>query len=75
MHESVIFIKKNTDEEMYGRERMLDTLNQDTERTPKELDEAVRANIEVFVGEADTFDDTTTLCIRYNGTREMKGEN
>ena len=62
------------DEEMYGRDRMLDTLNTDPERTPKELDEAVRENIKVFVGEADTFDDTTTLCIRYNGTRKMKGE-
>lgn len=63
----------NTETEMFGRDRMLDALNEDPGRTPKELDDAVRNSIAQFVGDEDRFDDTTTLCIRYYGTKDPKG--
>lgn len=63
----------NSETEMFGRDRMLDALNEDPGRDPKELDDAVRNSIARFVGDEDQFDDTTTLCIRYVGTKDNKG--
>ena len=60
----------NSSTEMFGRERMLDALNQNVNDGPRVLDERVRSSIDLFVGDEDRFDDTTTLCIRYNGAKD-----
>jgi sigma-B regulation protein RsbU (phosphoserine phosphatase) len=52
---------------MYGCERILEVLNSNPEADVRELDEAVRADIDRFVGDAEQFDDMTTLCIRFWG--------
>ena len=52
---------------MYGHERVIEVLNNDPKASVRQLDEAVRADIEKFVGEEEQFDDMTTLCIRYLG--------
>ena len=55
------------DLKMYGHERVIEVLNNDPKASVRQLDEAVRADIEKFVGEEEQFDDMTTLCIRYLG--------
>lgn len=53
---------------MYGTGRMLSALNRAPERGPRELLEAVKADVDRFAGGAPQFDDITMLCIR-RGTR------
>ena len=60
---------------MFGHERILEVLNVKKEESVHELDKAVRAAVDEFVGEADQFDDMTTLCIRYNGPEKGKTKN
>ncbi len=50
------------DNEMYGLERMLDTLNEAKEKTPREILESIRVSVNEFVGDAPQFDDLTMLC-------------
>ena len=51
------------DEEMFGTERLLETLNKNRKAMPVELLQEVKADIDAFVGEADQFDDLTMLGI------------
>jgi serine phosphatase RsbU (regulator of sigma subunit) len=53
--------------EMFGTERMLETLNGAGDSTPEELLEHVRTELMTFVGEAEQFDDLTMLCVEYRG--------
>jgi sigma-B regulation protein RsbU (phosphoserine phosphatase) len=53
---------------MFGRKKLIEVLNQNKDADMKTLDEAVRAEIKNFVGDAEQYDDMTTLCFRYNGT-------
>lgn len=57
----------NADDEMFGSERMMNTLNKDPHASPKELLMQVRRAVDAFVGDAPQFDDLTMLAIRYNG--------
>jgi sigma-B regulation protein RsbU (phosphoserine phosphatase) len=52
---------------LFGTEKLLQTLNEDPLLSPAQLDEAVRSNIRDFMKDTDLFDDLTTLCLRYNG--------
>ena len=52
---------------LYGTERLLNALNHTADASPKELLDAVRADVDRFVGEAEQFDDLTMLCLRYLG--------
>jgi serine phosphatase RsbU (regulator of sigma subunit) len=61
-------------EKFFDMKGMLESLNRDPSRTPKELDEAVRADISSFAGEAAQFDDITMLCIRYYGKEQDKAQ-
>jgi serine phosphatase RsbU (regulator of sigma subunit) len=61
-------------ERFFDMKGMLESLNRDPSRTPKELDEAVRADISSFAGEAAQFDDITMLCIRYYGKEQDKAQ-
>jgi sigma-B regulation protein RsbU (phosphoserine phosphatase) len=62
----------DSDFKMFGHDRILEVLNARKEATVLELDKTVRAAVDEFVGEADQFDDMTTLCIRYNGPEKGK---
>ena len=52
---------------LYGTDRLLDALNRTKDATPQELLDAVTADVDRFVGEAEQFDDLTMLCLRYLG--------
>lgn len=52
---------------LYGLERMIDALNNCPEKTPDAIDKYVRTDIDKFVGSAEQFDDITMLCFKYVG--------
>ena len=51
----------------YGRERFSDVLNQNTDKTPSELVEAVREDVGKFNKGSWQSDDLAMLCIHYKG--------
>ncbi|MCR5673724.1 MAG: PP2C family protein-serine/threonine phosphatase [Lachnospiraceae bacterium] len=57
----------DSNNELFGTERMLDVLNANKDASPKELLEAVKAGIDDFVGDAPQFDDITMMCFDYTG--------
>lgn len=57
----------NSDEELFGEERMLEALNNSIDAEPEELLPAVKRAIDEFVGDAPQFDDITMLCFKYKG--------
>ena len=52
-------------DELYGTDRILEALNLYPDATPAELAKNVKLDVDLFVGEAEQFDDLTILCIRY----------
>ena len=62
----------NSDNELMGRERMVDALNRDPEADPGTLIRHVTEAIADFVQDAPQFDDTTMLCLRYLGYHSDK---
>lgn len=54
--------------ELFGTDRMLTSLNRNTDALPGELLPRMKADIDAFVGEAPQFDDITMLGIRYLGS-------
>ena len=52
---------------MFGVERMIDSLNDAPESSPEEIIRHVRKSIDEFTRDGTQFDDLTMLCIRYNG--------
>ena len=58
----------NSSNELFGANRMLDTLNESTKDAPREVLGNVRNAVNVFVGNAEQFDDLTMLCLEYRGT-------
>ncbi len=58
---------KNAQDEMFGNERMVEALNRNPDGTAQELVENVRQAIAEFVKDAQQFDDTTMLALRYQG--------
>lgn len=65
-----------TDEnmQMFGHERLLEALNNNTGAGMKELDEAARKAAYEFIGNAEQFDDMTSLCFRYLGNSMENGK-
>ena len=55
----------DANDELFGTDRMLDALNINPSAELEEIDDAVRAGIDEFVGEAPQFDDITILSFRY----------
>ena len=55
----------NSHNELYGTDRMVAALNQDSHADPKTLLANVRADVDRFVGEAPQLDDLTMLSLRY----------
>ena len=53
--------------ELLGNDRMLQILNRLPDADPKDVIANMKDGMAGFVKEADQFDDTTMLCIRFNG--------
>lgn len=62
-------VTEATDSEnnLYGEERLLALLNSMGGLTGEEICRAVKADIDAFVGDAPQFDDITMLYLKYNG--------
>ena len=62
---------QNSSEEFYGCDRLLLALNHVIEKNkeagPKEMIEGVTEELDKFVQDAEQFDDTTMLCVKYLG--------
>ncbi|MCH5210859.1 MAG: SpoIIE family protein phosphatase [Oscillospiraceae bacterium] len=52
-------------ETLYGHDRLKNVLNNSYEYTPQGILDAVKTDIDNFVGYADQFDDITMLCLEY----------
>ena len=57
----------NTKKEFYGLERLEEALAKVSNRTPKEIVESVRSDVEAFADGAEQSDDITMLCLEYSG--------
>ena len=60
----------NSENELFGNERMLKALNRDPDAEPEVLIRSVRNDVDAFVGEAPQFDDITMLSLKYFGPGE-----
>ena len=60
----------NEKEEMFGTDRMIETLNSAPEGSPMEIIDQMASGIKAFTGETEQFDDTTMLCIKWKGPKE-----
>jgi len=57
----------DANEKLYGEERLLNLINSHQAAAAKAICDAVKADVDAFVGEAEQFDDITMLCLIYNG--------
>lgn len=57
----------NSSEEMFGLDRMLESLNSVKDSSLEEMLQKITDDTNAFVGDAVQFDDMTMLCMRYNG--------
>jgi serine phosphatase RsbU (regulator of sigma subunit) len=53
--------------EMFGTDRMIDALNMHAGLNSKEILSGMKNAVDVFVGDAEPFDDLTMLCLEYFG--------
>ena len=53
------------DNQLYGMERLEQTLAKNTRQSPQELLSSVKTDIDAFVGDAPQFDDITMLCLEF----------
>ena len=53
----------NENDEMFGLDRMIDTLNSDEKGDPVSLLGSMHRSLDSFVGGADQFDDITMLAL------------
>lgn len=60
--------------ELYGEDRLLEVLNQNTHADPQTICDAVKADVDAFVGEAPQFDDITMLSLTYHGEQMRREE-
>lgn len=58
----------NTNDELFGTDRMIEALNTARESDPKEVLRTVRESVDRFVGVAEQFDDLTMICLEYKGS-------
>ena len=62
------------DNEMFGSERLADTLNRNADAAPEELIRRMSGEVSLFADGAPQFDDITMLCLKYYGTRKSGSE-
>ena len=60
----------NAAEKLYGEERLLALMNQQRGASAKGICEAIKADVDSFVGEAEQFDDITMLCLTWHGPQD-----
>ncbi len=60
--------------EQFGTARTVEILNKIKDATPQELLEKVDDAVELFVGNAEQFDDMTMMCIHYKGSSASNDE-
>ena len=58
---------QNSEEELFGRNRIVQALNSAMDEPPEGLLRAVDEAVGEFVGDAEQFDDLTMLCVEYSG--------
>lgn len=63
---------KNAESEMFGEERMIETLNQHANEKPKELICHIHEAVDSFADNTEQFDDITMLCLKYYGTQSKE---
>ena len=59
----------DSENSMFGKERMLSALNEVPDADPEQTLKQVRHAVDVFVKDAEPFDDMTMLCIDYKGVK------
>ena len=57
----------NLKEELFGEDRLEQTINRYKDETPETILKSIKREMDIFVGEADQFDDITMLCLHYKG--------
>ena len=57
----------NSDNELFGTDRMISALNEEPAVPPEKILKNVRRRVDEFVQEAEQFDDLTMLCLEYKG--------
>ncbi len=60
----------NTENQLYGEDRLKELLNSSNDSEPQKLCETVRRDIDVFVGDAPQFDDITMVGFRLDGVKD-----
>ncbi len=56
----------NSSDEMYGTDRMISALNQESDSDPEVVIKRVESDVRTFYGEAPQFDDITMVSFRWN---------
>ena len=64
----------NAELELFGTDRMIDTLNELREKKTNEIILGMHKAVDDFVGEAPQFDDITMLCLEYKGNKNTQGK-
>ena len=62
----------NADEELFGLERTVASLNRAKDASPHSILETVATDVCEFVGDAEPFDDLTMMCVEYYGKPSAK---
>ncbi len=60
----------NTSDELFGMQRLADSLNRVKDKNSKEITEAVKADVDAFAGDAPQFDDITMLCLTFKEKKQ-----
>ena len=60
----------NARNELYGNGRLDAVLNRNSEKMPDEIIDAVKTDVDSFVGDTPQFDDITMLCLEYKARME-----
>ena len=63
----------NSNEELFGTDRMIAALRNGENGTPADVLRAVKQGVDEFVGKAPQFDDLTMLCLQYMGPGKTNG--
>ena len=57
----------NNKDELFGKEHLIESLNKCYDKTPKDIIENVKSDVDEYAKNKEQFDDITMLCIEYNG--------
>lgn len=60
----------NAEQNLYGDERLISLVNKYRGASAQQICEAVKKDVDEFVGEAEQFDDITMLCLTWRGMQE-----